>query len=203
MRTGAAWRRIAVRGFGVAEIQRGIAAVVSERDAERAQLRADASVVAKRRRQVMSSLVLLAASYAIDWYVREYQRVPLKPGWYGVKTPGAILFYVAAVTRGLTMISLLNSPLRRSPVGWLFGWFWTGVPGRWLLTRISRSVPVSGSGGRTTESAIAQAVRRPSKPPLVSQAPQIAPGDPLPTQVQRLEERVAALEQWRNRGNAP
>jgi hypothetical protein len=101
----------------------------------------------------------------------------------------------------LTVISLLNSPLRRSPVAWLFGWFWSGTLGGFLLQRIGRGVQSSGSGGRTTGSAIVPAERPRPTPAVASRS--VAGGDALPTQVQRLEERVAALEQWRTGSNAP
>jgi hypothetical protein len=138
-------RRLALRGFGVTEIQRGLTAILDEHDADRAQQRADAQIVARRRKQIAILAVVLAASFALEWYVVNFQRTLMQPEVYHVSRPGVLMLYAANVMRGMSIIGLIRSPLRR-PVGeWLFRWFWIGVAGRVLLRSAARNVPASES----------------------------------------------------------
>ena len=57
-------RRLRQRGFDVADIQAGFRAILAERDAERAQLRTDLAVVARRRRQLGRLPAVFAATFA-------------------------------------------------------------------------------------------------------------------------------------------
>jgi eukaryotic-like serine/threonine-protein kinase len=151
-------RRLALRGFGVTEIQRGLAAIRDEHDADRAQLKADAQNVSRRRKQIGVLACLLVSTYAVEWYVINFQRTLMQPGVYRVSHPGVVMLYALNVTRGMSIIGLIRSPLRR-PIGeWLFRWFWLGVPGRWLLKAAARRVPVSGSITRPVSMAAGVAV---------------------------------------------
>jgi len=191
-------RRLAQRGFGIAEIQRGLQTIFAEREAERAQLRADAAVVARRRRSVILYVALLVATVGVKWYVLNYQRVELRPDWYGVKPIGSILLYVVAVTRGLAYIGLLRSPLRRPAGEWLSKPFWTGAPGRGVLRWAARGVSGVGSG-RTTGAAVVTVAAAPvaansAEPPVARLRDAAVAAD---EQLQTLEARVEALERWR------
>ena len=186
-------RRLAKRNFSISEIQTGFANVLGEREAERAQLRADAVVVRHRRRQVALLATLFVATFVVRWYVLEYQRTEYSPGMFSVSAPGAIMLYSVYVIRGLAIVGLLNSPLRRGIGENLFRLFWLGAGGRAVLRVAGRGVRdttgQSSAGFRTTEAA--RAVTRASASPPV----------PSPTQTPTaptLEARVQSLEAWRD-----
>ncbi len=199
-------RRLARRGFPPVEIQRGFTAVLAERDAERAQLRADPDVVARRRRQVIVNLALLAATIGVRWYALKYQRVETRPDWFNVTPLGSLLLYAVAVTRGLAFIGLVRSPLRRPPGEWLFRWFWMSALGGFVLRRAGRRVAGS-AGSPTTRSTVVMAAKTtsPAAQPASVSAPSNgrrssrpdAVGELSPVTLRQLEERVAALESWR------
>lgn len=124
-------------------MQRGLAVILAERDADRAQLRDDPDVVARRRRQVIINMLLFALTYPVHWYVINYQRVEQRPDWFVVSFFGSFLLYAVSITRGMSIIALLRSPLRRPPGEWIFRAFWLGPLGARLLRRAARKVPVS------------------------------------------------------------
>ncbi len=195
-------RRLALRGFGVSETQRGLTAILAERDADRAQLRADARVVARRRKQVIVSVLLFASTLVMKWYVFKYQRVELRPDWYGVKLPGSIMLYAIAVIRGLTIVSLVRSPLRRPPGEWLMRAFWLGPLGGSVLRRVERRAG-GASSGRVTAVQLTPASSVPRAGGPAASVPANAPfaevGDRRTAlvsleQFQQLEARVVALE---------
>ena len=193
-------RRLALRGFGVTEIQRGLATILDEHDADRAQLRSDVLIVARRRKQIIILTALLASTWAAQWYVVNFQRTLMQPGVYRVSRPGVVMLYSLTVTRGMSIVGLLRSPLRR-PIGeWLFRWFWLGAPGRLLLRLTARRVPVSGSITRPGSRVGGRAVATPSsgatsgtdaRAPALIPPPAMAPID---ERVRDLERRVTSLE---------
>jgi hypothetical protein len=95
--------------------------------------------------------------------------------------------YVAYVLRGLSIVGILRSPLRRPPGEWLFRLFWMGPLGRAILRFAARKVRMI-DGGRTTGIPVTTA------PAPVASAPMPARPDAGGT----LEARVRALEAWRD-----
>ncbi len=195
-------RRLALRGFGVTEIQRGLATILDEHDADRAQQRADGQIVARRRKQIVILALVLAGSYVIEWYVVNFQRALMQPGVYRVSHPGVVMLYSANVMRGMSIIGLVRSPLRR-PIGeWLFRWVWLGAPGRLLLRTAARRVPASGSITRPGSTARGIAVAAPSVAASAAngtnaRAPEVTPvraGASIDERVRELEQRVTTLE---------
>jgi hypothetical protein len=193
-------RHLALRGFGVDEVQRSLTGVLAEHDADRAQLKADPVIVARRRRQIVILLALLASTFLVKWYVFQFLRVEYKPYYFRVSRPGAIALYAAYITRGITLVGLVRSPLRR-PVGeWLFRWFWLGLPGRTVLRVAARRIPHDAGSAMTasaTSTTGARAVATPRAAPAVV-APAATPSTTdlaLPARVLELERRVSALEQ--------
>lgn len=186
-------RRLARRRFSISEIQAGFAAVLAEREAERAQLRADAGAVRHRRKQVMILGSLFVASFAIRSYVLASMRTEYSPGLFSVSLPGAIMLYSAYVIRGLAIVGLLNSPLRRGVGESVFRLFWLGVGGRAVLR-------VAGRGVRDTTGQSSAGFRTTDAAPSVTRAttPRPAPS-PTPTAAaSTLEARVQSLEAWRD-----
>ena len=193
-------RRLALRGFGVSEIQRGLASLLDEHDADRAQQRADAQIVARRRKQLMILALVLAGSFVIEWYVVNFQRTLMRPEVYRVSRPGVLMLYSAYVMRGMSVIGLIRSPLRRPFGEWLFRWFWLGAAGRLLLHAASRKVPASGSITRPGSIARGLAHATPdalateevgARMPSAIRAP--AAGS-IDHRVRELERRVTTLE---------
>ncbi len=186
-------RRLARRRFSISEIQAGFAAVLAEREAERAQLRADAGAVRHRRKQVVILGSLFAASFAMRWYVLTSMRKEYSPGMFSVSMPGAIMLYSVYVIRGLAIVGLLNSPLRRGVGESVFRLFWLGASGRAVLRLAGRGVRdakgESSAGFRTTDATrAATPTRVPATPPVPLTA------STTPT----LEARVQSLEAWRD-----
>ncbi len=164
-------RRLFLRGFTVDSVLHGFRGLRIERDAERAQLKADPLVRTKRRRQQVVFVSTMVAALLLRHWVLATMRTELRPGWYAVSAPGVIILYSVYVMAGVSIVGLLRSPLRPSIGERLFGWVWAGWPGRMLLSLLA--------GTRGTVDA--------SSPRAVAPA-QVATG---------LEQRVAALEAWR------
>ena len=180
-------RRLARRRFSISEIQAGFAAVLAEREAERAQLRADAGAVRHRQKQVVILGSLFVASFAIRWYVLASMRREYSPGLFSVSLPGAIMLYSAYVIRGLSIVGLLNSPLRRGVGESVYRLFWLGAGGRAVLRLAGRGVRgatgESSVGFRTTDATRAATPTTATTPPLATPS---------------LEARVQSLETWRD-----
>ncbi len=200
-------RRLALRGFGVAEVQRGLATILDDHDADRAQLRADATIVARRRKQIGILAVLLASTWIMEWYVRSFQRTLIEPGVFRVSRPGVVMLYSANITRGMAIVGLVRSPLRRSIGERIFRLFWLGWPGRLVLQLSRRGVPSVRSGGVTLPRALTPALASPAViasnsliRPTGSAEPnaEIAPvreGTTIESRMTDLETRVHVLEQ--------
>jgi eukaryotic-like serine/threonine-protein kinase len=199
-------RRLAQRGFSVDAIQTGLAAIGAERDADRAQLRADPTAVSRRRRQVVILLGVLALTILVREYVVRFERTEIRPGYNQVSPIGVYLLYALYAARGIALVGLVRSPLRR-PVGeWLFRWFWLGAPGRVVLGIASRGVAAVGTGSQSLARAVTGAGMTPALS-RVSFAPTAAvaresdeSGETTPVKpsvlerLERLEQRVDRLE---------
>jgi len=186
-------RRLAKRNFSIAEIQAGFAAVLAEGDAERAQLRADPAAVRTRRRQDLLLGALFIGGFFIRSYVLKYQRTEYSPGLFSVSRPGALMLFSVYVTRGLAIVGLLKSPLRRGIGEVVFRLFWMGTGGRTLLRVAGRGLRGGrrSSGFRTTGSA---PVSTGPASLLASRSSSLV----TPSAVGAgLEARVTSLEAWR------
>ena len=188
-------RRLRQRGFDVADIQAGFRAILAEREAERAQLRTDLAVVARRRRQLVILVAMFAATFALQWWVKAAMRNEVRPGWFEVSRPGVFIIVSAYVMRGLAIIGILRSPLR-APIGErLFRLFWAGAPGRAILAA------AGGRGPRPPGGVTLPPSSRPVPPPAARAAATApAAGE---DRLARLESRVSDLEQWREAGGGP
>jgi len=192
-------RRLAVRGFGLAEIQKGLSELASERAAERAQLRADPAVVSRRRKQLVGMLGVFVLSFVLEELVQAAMRTEYRPGLFRVSRPGILMLYSAFVMRGISIVSVLRTPLRR-PVGeWLFNAFWTGPIGRAVLAFATRGVARPARAGPTqpnisVRSGVSTAARLSGGNHTVTPAAASASAAPV---VATLEQRVEALERWR------
>ncbi len=184
--------RLALRGFGVAEIQRGLGAIMAEHDDDRTQLRTDPRFVRRRRVQIVASVSLFAFSYVADWYALTYQRVLQRPGVYGVLPVGVFILYAVNVMKGMAIVSLIRSPFRRPVSEWVCRWFWLGLPGRVVLSVAARRVPRDAGAASTAARVVVS-----SGSHSIIAAPPAAPATDIAMQarVQDLERRVSTLEQ--------
>ena len=192
-------RRLRQRGFDVADIQAGFGAILAEREAERAQLRADSGAVARRRRQLVVLVVMFTATYALQWWVKTAMRTEVRPGWFVVSRPGVFIIVSAYVMRGLAIIGIVRSPLR-APIGErLFRLVWAGAPGRAILRAAGGRAPLPPTGLTLPPSLQlpAPAAGSAAAPAPASRADAAAPAD---DRLSRLESRVGDLERWREAG---
>ncbi len=199
-------RRLAQRGFSVDAIQTGLAAIGAERDADRAQLRADPAAVSRRRQQVVILLGVLVLTVLVHEYVLRFQRTEIRPGYNQVSPIGVYLLYALYAARGVALVGLVRSPLRR-PVGeWLFRWFWLGAAGNAVLRFAARGVAAPGAGSQslaprvTGAGATAAAVDVSSAPTLHmpgenERSAETTPGRrSIAERLDQLEQRVDRLE---------
>ena len=182
-------RRLAERGFGAREIGEGFRHIVEEREADRAQLRANPGEVARRRRELVGWVFFLLLSFGIIAFVSAFMRTLIAPGIHRVSRPGVWLLYVAYVLRGLSIVGLLRSPFRRPPGEWLFRWFWMGWPGRTLIRFAGRYV-----GGPSATRSFVGITPVPTGSPAAVPAPAVSVSAGSPS----LDARVEALERWRD-----
>ncbi|HEY0930583.1 MAG TPA: serine/threonine-protein kinase [Gemmatimonas sp.] len=187
-------RSVVIRGFSVETIQTGFKALRAERDAERAQLRANPMFVAKRRRQVIILVSAFVASFVLQQWVIRTMRTELSPGWYGVSTPGVIILFAAYVMRGVAVVGLIRSPLRASVGERFYDRIWAGWPGRLVMHLLSRGVRPQTA---TFSDAFPQTMAPPASTPVSLLTPR-APRTPVSGDATvSLEQRVASLEAWR------
>lgn len=164
-------RRLFARGFTIDAVQNGFAALRGERDAERAELRANPAVVARRRTHIAIYVALFALTVVLRQWVLDTMRTELRPGWYGVSMKGVVILYAVYITRGVCIVGILRSPLRPTVGERLFKRLWGGRIGRTIFALMTLGLRNANAGGP------ALAAARPAS----------------------LEARVAALEEWKKR----
>ena len=179
-------RRLAMAGFSVADVQRGLTAVVAEREAIREQLRPNVEIQRRRRRTVWWAIGMLVVSAAL-FYAALQTRVQLGPRSYRIGLGGTTMVITSLVLFGVSLVLLIRSPFRM-PVGErLFRRVWLGAFGRWFLRRAARGIRPSAtaSTGSTGASAVVVAAQATNG----TRSNGTTLGD--------LDRRVHELEQWR------
>ena len=189
MQANAEARRLAMAGFSVGDVLKGLQAVVGEREVLREQLRPNPEIQQRRRRTVRMAIGMLVFS-ALLFYAALQTRVTLAPGRYRTGLGGTTMVITALVLFGVSFVLLLRSPFRM-PIGErVFRRIWLGAFGRWFLARAGQGLTpsVTASTGTTgTSSVVPVAAATPGRNSS-------AAGDPS---VRDLDQRVRALEQWR------
>jgi eukaryotic-like serine/threonine-protein kinase len=189
MQTNAEARRLAMAGFSVADVLKGMHAVVGEREALREQLRPNPEIQQRRRRTVRMAIGMLVFS-ALLFYAALQTRVTLAPGHYRTGLGGTTMVISSLVMFGVSFVLLLRSPFRM-PIGErLFRVIWLGTFGRWFLVRAGRGLTPSAtaSTGTTGKSSVVLAA------PMKTNQNGSAVTDPS---LRDLDRRVRELEQWR------
>ena len=111
----------------------------------------------------------------------KYQRTEYSPGLFSVSRPGALMLFSVYVTRGLAIVGLLKSPLRRGIGEVVFRLFWMGTGGRTLLRVAGRGLRGAAKSGEFRTTAPAP----------------VATISATATSETGLEARVTSLETWR------
>jgi len=186
MQTRAEARRLAMAGFSVPDVLKGMTAVVNEREALREQIRPNVEVQRRRRRTVRWAIAMLGIS-GVLFYAAIASRVQLGPRQFRVGFGGATMAITSLILLGVSLVLLMRSPFRM-PVGErLFRVIWLGRFGRWFLKRASRGVSASATASTGDTGASATVA------PSAVSAASIENGASLSD----LDQRVRALEQWR------
>jgi eukaryotic-like serine/threonine-protein kinase len=179
-------RRVAVLGFAPAEILRGLRSAVDERAGMREQVRNDPATRTRRRRTLLSAGLQIPVSFGMLWIALQLREGI--PGKYRMGYAAITLLLSGLILLGVSFVLLARSPFRM-PVGErLFRRFWLGAPGRAFLQLAARGVTTS-SASRTSSTSTASRSFTPAL--AVSPRATVAPGSIT------LEERVRALERWR------
>lgn len=186
MQTNAEARRLAMAGFSVPDVLKGMRAVVDEREALREQLRPNQEIQARRKRTVRLAIAQLVVS-AFLLYGALQLRVELAPGRYQTGPGGLTMVISALILFSVSMVLLVRSPFRM-PVGErLFRRIWLGGFGRWFLKRAAHGVSSgatasTGNTGAATVASVSMAEDQTARNGAT---------------VADLDRRVKALEQWR------
>jgi hypothetical protein len=179
-------RRLAMAGFSIADVQKGLTAVVAEREAIREQLRPNVEIQNRRRQTVRWAIGMLGLSAAL-FYAALQTRVQVGPRNYRIGLGGTTMVITSLVLFGVSLVLLIRSPFRM-PVGErLFRRVWLGGFGRWFLRRAARGITpsVTASTGTTGASAITHVATSPAK------------SSDNGVTIAELDRRIQSLEQWR------
>ena len=184
MQTNAEARRLAMAGFSVPDVLKGMAAVVDEREVLRAQLRPNVEIQRRRRRTVLWAIAMLGASVVLFYFALE-SRIQLGPNRYRVGIGGMTMVITSLILFGVSMVLLIRSPFRMPVSERAFRRVWLGGFGRWFLRRAARGVSLSASASTGSTGA------------AVTVSGVAMPASGNGTTLADLDQRVRALEAWR------
>jgi hypothetical protein len=191
MQTNAEARRLAMAGFSVSDVMKGMQRVVDEREAVRAQVRPNVEVQGRRRRTVRTAIFMLLMSAGL-FYGALASRVQVGPRQFRVGIGGTTMAITSLILLGVSLVLLIRSPFRM-PVGErLFRRIWLGGFGRWFLRRAARGL----APGPSASSASAA-------PSMIAPAVSGTNGASGETSLRDLDRRVRELEQWRRSHSGP
>ena len=199
-------RRLAVIGYRPDDVLNGLRATVDEREAQRQQLRADPDTRRRRRKTVIAAVLLLPIAFLLinaSLNVRfslgtKAEVVQTESRDATQRSLGRLVMAASGLSLlGVGFLLLARSPFRMPPGERLFRVLWLGAPGRTFVRFSSRNVTPPSSGktalglaGTRANVNIAEAGR--------AAAPVVATKATPTDQMRSLEDRVAALERWRD-----
>ena len=148
LQTRSELRRMRVDGFSDGEIRQGLLAVLAERDARRAQLRANPKVVEARRRTVRTARILLAIA-ATMFVIGFRSRYSLNG--HDVTPPyGIVLVMSSMIAFGLGMVLLVRNPMAITADDKFMRRVWLGPIGRVVLGLGARNASARATSGPST-----------------------------------------------------
>ena len=202
LQVSAAARRLALLGFQPKEVVAGLRGTVDERESMRQQLRADADTQRRRRRTLITAaimlpiaLLLIQFSLNVRWSFGSNVGAAGEPARQSVRsTPGRITTAATGISLlGVALLLFARSPFRM-PVGErMFRLVWLGPLGEAFLKFSARGVE-----RRTTGTTLPGATGPQRTTKQLASPPVSVPNPVPPDRIASLEERVAALERWRD-----
>jgi hypothetical protein len=181
--------RIARSGFSAADINKGLHAVLGERDVRRVELRADAVTRVARRRTLIAAIAMFVIATTLFWLVFEFFRIQVGPKEFKLIPPGGLMTLISMILFGISVALILRSPFRR-PIGEsLFRWVWLSPIGRSFIRISGRA---AWKGGGSTQPTSRPATIPPSRVTHATPVAVVAPD-----RIEALEKRVIELERWR------
>ena len=176
-------RQLARLGFSAADILKGMEGVVAERESVRARNRADPELRRQRGKTMRLATILLAIAAALIFGVY-LRRVKQGPHVYAIGLWGVVMGAAAIILIAFSFIMFTRNPFRMPLGERMFRAVWLGPVGRAFLRLGSRGAP-SLAHAPSTATMTPAAVGTPSRALTARRAGRT------------LEDRVAALEQWR------
>ena len=176
-------RRLRTDGFSPDGLVRGLRAVIAEREERRAQLRANPTIVAKRRSTVRAAILLLVMAGFFVAFALSTRRIVDGRDVMGV--PGLLMVLSAMMMLGFGMVLLFRNPLRAPVEERLFTRLFLGSLGRRLL----------GFGGAVSPAPVPPGVVTAA---AVSSTSALGETEPAPARAKVLESidaRLARIEQ--------
>jgi len=191
-----ATRRVMLMGFSVDDVRRGLAALMDERRAGRAMLRADAALVRRRRIIVVAAIAALPLAFVMA-RIATGMRTQIGPNAWHVPPLAMGLYVLRSILLGVGIVTLVRSPLRMPLGERLFRWTWLGGLGRSMLRRAHDGLDTTAATRSGTHSALGtKAVTAATPMPSLTQESS-RPSVGLAPQLDALTARVEQLERWR------
>ncbi len=191
-------RRLALAGFGPADVQRGLIAVMSERDIRRAELATDERTRRARRRTIRWAVGQLIAA-AVFFRAALLFHHQVGPAQYANEPPGIFLFLSAQLLFGTGVVLLLRSPIHIGVGERLFRLVWLGPFGRWFFR-----LATGGQSRRAAAGPVAIVTAAPA-PAAASSGRDVVKATAVAVPAERvavLESRIEELERWRARSES-
>ena len=186
-------RRLAIAGFSLDEVMAGFERVMHERAQRREELRADSDTRRLRRLAIRWGFVGLILSLAMAVEGLRLRVHYVSDRLHSGPLAVALIFGGAALL-GTSVVLLMKSPFRMPPGERLFRALWLGPFGRAFIrlgTRTVKARPVTSRSLPSVRAATVGPVAGLAAPSAISAATPI-------DAITALEQRVSALESWRN-----
>ena len=187
-------RRLAELGFTPDETMRGLHLIVNEQQSLRDQLQLDPTIHRRRRKTLGSALATIGGAIGLLWFAAS-RRVMIAPGQYDNPLYATVLLVCALMMLGIGAVLWVRSPFRMPPGERMFRLLWLGPVGRLFIHLGTRGVAPLSTAAR----AISPVTLAPRLVAADVRTPRPSPAS-MSASVPSLEQRVTALEQWRDRG---
>lgn len=190
--------RLLSQGFAVSAVQSGMRAVLAEREEQRAQLRADETVVKRRKHTVIAGVLMVLASAILIFFA--FASRTGTPGEYRTPIGGVIMLFSGLGLFGFGFVLLIRSPLRMPLPERLFKRFWLGWVGRLLFRSAGRAAAEPAQARRAPANAAHKSVLNagstaiPSATESTVNATLADPSTDADLRLAALEARLARLE---------
>ena len=213
-------RRLVEAGFSTSDINRSLRATVDEQESVRALIKRSAESHKRRRRTIVVGLLQIPGAVALFYFAGKMRgpalNDPVPPGQKAIFAAptfaGTAALYGGLLLIAGSLVLLSRSPFSMSPGERVFRWIWLGPIGRAFVAVGARTAGAAPRNGDTPRTGIvspeeSRAIVAPAAlvavaiPPIavapVAAAPVAGLRADAPS-IASLDERVKALEQWRD-----